>query len=59
METQDPEVSFKDLGLHMVHLTGGGWRNITYPSGVSLVFVNGEDSSWSNKNMQMVCHEFL
>lgn len=32
---------------------------MSYPSGFSLDFVNGEDSSWSNKNMQIVCNEIL
>lgn len=55
-------MSVKNLELYMVHLQKIE-GNITYPSGffvvVVLVFVNGEDSSWSNKNMQIVCNEFL
>ena len=56
-------MSVKNLELYIVHLQEIE-GNITYTSGffvvvVALVFVNGEDSSWSNKNMQIVCNEFL
>lgn len=58
METQDPEMSFKILGLHMVHLQEVGGE---YDLSIRFLFdfVNGEDSSWSNKNMQIVCNEFF
>ena len=51
-------MSFNNLGRHVVHLEEVG-GNVAHLAGFSLVFVNGEDSSWSNKNMQTVCNDYF